>query len=175
MAEGRDARLERLLDGGLPEDLEARLRNLDRLADRAALGMEDLGRRASGALQQILVKGAEAESVLQRLALSMSEQLLRQVVFRPLGGLIGNALGGSLGGALGGALGSAASGPLLPAAGLVARSAGAAVAPASAAAGTGPISITVNAAGADPQRLRLAVGQAAAQLAHAVERGRREL
>lgn len=162
MVEGRDARLERLLDGGLPEDLEARLRNLDRLADQAAGSMEDLGRRAGGALQQILVKGAEAESVLQRLALSVSEQLLRQVVFRPLGGLIGGTLGGGL------------TGPLLPAAGLVARSAGAA-APPPPAATAGPISITVNAAGADPQRLRRAVGQAAAQLARAVERGRREL
>lgn len=166
MTDGRDARLERLLSGGLPEDLEARLRNLDRLADQAAVGMEDLGRRAGGALQQILVKGAEAESVLQRLALSVSEQLLRQVVFRPLGGLLGNALGGALGGGL--------SGPLLPAAGLVARSAGVA-APSPSAGAAGPISITVNAAGADPQRLRLAVGQAAAQLARAVERGRREL
>lgn len=162
MVEGRDARLERLLDGGLPEDLEARLRNLDRLADQAAGSMEDLGRRAGGALQQILVKGAEAESVLQRLALSVSEQLLRQVVFRPLGGLIGNALGGALGA------------PLLPAAGLVARNTGGAAA-APPAATAGPISITVNAAGADPQRLRRAVGQAAAQLARAVERGRREL
>jgi len=162
MAEGRDARLERLLNGGLPEDLEARLRNLDRLADQAALGMEDLGRRASAALQQILVRGTEAESVLQRLALSMSEQLLRQVVFRPLGGLIGHSLQGSL------------AGPLLPAAGLMARGTGAAPPPPSGSAAV-PISITVNAAGADSRRLRLAVGQAAAQLARAVERGRREL
>lgn len=152
MASGYEERLG-LAAGGLPEALEARLRRLDGLAAQSALGMEDLGRRASLALRQILVEGQSLESLLQRLAVSLSDQVLRQ------------ALGGATAGLA----------PLLPGGGLAARPFATLAQTPAAAPGASPISITVHAPGGDPRQIRQSLGQAAARLARVVEQGRRQL
>src|SRR5699024_9257593 len=144
----RDDRLKTLLNGGLPPELEARLERVKRLSGETALSFEDLGRRAGGALTQILVQGRDVETVLQRLALSLSNQILRQVVTRPITGLFEAAAGG-----FAPATTAFGQGPAAPDA--------------------SNITINVTAPGGDPAQVRRSMGRAASELARVVAQGRR--
>lgn len=139
-------RLEHLL--ALSPELEARLARLDRLSTQTAIGFENLGRRAGSALTQILLQGRDVEDVLQRLAVSLSNQILRDAVSRPITGLLEVAAGG-----------------------FAPVSTGFAQPP--AAPGSSNITINVTAPGGDPAHLRRSMGRAASELARVVAQGRR--
>ena len=145
---GGQDRLLALLESRLPAELEARLERLDRLSGETAVSFEDMGRRASGALTQILVQGRDVETVLARLAASLSNQILRQVVAQPITGLL-----------------EAAVGSLTPTTTAFSQRPG--------ASGNSNITINVSAPGGDPAQVRRSMGRAASELARVVAQGRR--
>lgn len=138
-------RLEELL--ALPEELEAQLQRLDRQSAETALNFEALGRRAGSALGQILLQGRDVESVMQRIALSLSNEVLRQAVSRPITGIL-----------------EAAAGNLLPMTTAF---------PQPPTAPPSSITINVTSPGGDPGQLRRSLGRAASELARVVAQGQR--
>lgn len=150
-----------LLRQELPEDLEARMRSLERQSALTARGMEDMGRRGARALERILLQGADAERQMQRLAASLRDQVLRETLVRPLGGLVQQAAG-----------------RLLPGGSMVERAVSQVTsggdAPAGSAAASN-ITINVSAPGGDPAQVRRSIGRASSELARVVARGQRQL
>lgn len=144
----RDARLRMLLDQGLPPELEVRLERVKRLSAETAVSFEELGRRAGSALTQILLQGRDVETVLQRLALSLGDQILRQAISRPITGLLEAAAGNFT---------PTTTGFLQP----------------PAAPQASNITVNVSAPGGDPAQLRRSMGRAASELARVVAQGRR--